>query len=365
MITSQKYPLFFSCTIILVAFFLSIPVAAAADTISVTYRGLGSYYLGDTIILEGENSFSDQTLIQLSGPGLPAEGVPLFDLEGAAGSASIVPGITGNSWKFAWYTDTVKGIENLQSGRYTIRVSDTTYPDQSATTSVYFQKPDFHFEVIPDTIMTGGYVQLAGTADNGIGSVRFTIADAKGTIQSTAESLVSSTGYFNKGFRPDLPPGTYTITMSSPAVKSTFWQSLKIEGAGTIPTSPVYPAAGAGPGTLREPTPIPTTPVPAGNGSIRVTSNPLGATVFLDAIMLGQTPLVLDPVPAGDHLVEIKAPGYLTYSERVFVTADENIPITSDLPKAPASAPLSFFVIVGSLLATSVLYSVLQRQQVS
>ncbi len=365
MIIPKRSPQFISCSMILVAIVLFVPFASAADTFSVTYRGLGSYYLGDTIILEGENSYSNQTLIQLTGPGLPPEGVPLFDLEGAAGSASLVPGITGDSWKFAWYTDTVKGIGKLQSGRYTIRVSDKTNPDKSATTSVYLQKPDFHFEVIPGSIVTGGYVQLAGIADNGIGSVRFTIADASGTIHRTDESLVSSSGYFNKGFRLDLPPGLYTVTMSSPLTTSTYRQPLNIDGPRTTHEIPAIPAAEGETDSLPEPTIVPATPLPAGNGSIRVTSDPLGATVFLDAVMLGQTPLILDPVPAGNHRVEIKAPGYVTYSERVLVTANETIPVSGDLPKAPASAPLSLFAVIGSLLVTGVLYSVLRRQQAS
>lgn len=365
MITPDRSPLFSSCTVILVAIFLCIPVAAAADTISVTYRGLGSYYLGDTIILEGENSFSNQTLIQLSGPGLPAEGVPLFDLEGAAGSASLVPGINGDSWKFAWYTDTVNGISRLQSGRYIITVSDKEYPDKRATISVYLQKPDFYFAVTPNTITSGSYVQLAGIADHGIGSVRFTITDASGSILRTDESLVSSTGYFNKGFRLDLPPGMYTITMSSPVTQSTFQQSLNIEGPKTTPAIPALTAAEGEPDALREPPTVPTTPVAAGNGSINITSNPLGATVFLDAVMLGQTPLLLDPVPAGIHLVEIKAPGYTTYSERVLVKAGDTISVTGDLPKAPASAPLPIFIGIGSLVVTCAFYSILQRQQVS
>jgi hypothetical protein len=79
--------------------------------------------------------------------------------------------------------------------------------------------------------------------------------------------------------------------------------------------------------------------------------------------MLGQTPFLLDPVPAGNHLVEIKAPGYVTYSERVLVTADETIPISPDLPKAPASTPLSLFLVIGSLVVTCAICSVLRRQQ--
>jgi hypothetical protein len=212
--------------------------------------------------------------------------------------------------------------------------------------------------------MTGDYVQLAGIADNGVGSVRFALADANGTILRTDESLVSSTGYFNKGFRLDLPPGMYAITMTSPVSGATFRQSLEIEEPGTTPAIPALPVTEGG-DAPREPALVHTTPFPAGNGSIRVTSNPLGATVFLDAVMIGQTPLLLDPVPAGDHLVEIKAPGYVTYSERVVVKADENCPISGDLPKAPASAPLSLSAVIGSLFVTCAIYSVMRRQQAS
>ena len=60
-----------------------------------------------------------------------------------------------------------------------------------------------------------------------------------------------------------------------------------------------------------------------GGGGLRFVSNPGGATVLLDGEPIGQTPLVKQGIPLGDHVVAIEAEGYHTYENGVKVTSGE------------------------------------------
>lgn len=341
-----------------------LPVGAVNGTISIAHRGYGSYYIGDTIIFDGYNSFSEVTLIRMSGPGLPAEGVPIYDLNGEAGAGSIIPGSAKGSWKFAWYMDTSRGLENLQTSRYSFTVFDSIYPEKTATTSVFLKKPDFYFSVTPDSAGTGDYVQLTGNAENGVDRVRFEFANSRGEIVYVTDSTVSSNGDFNEGFHVDIPPDTYTIMMSSPNVKSTNSGILTVRPANS--SGPIPAATGPGPTDgipAIAPTPSSAPFLSSGTGTLSVTSDPLGATVFLDSVMQDQTPIDINPVASGTHRVEIKAPGYLTYSEEVIVQPGETTTVGTTLSRTSSATPLSVLTIISGILISLVLVLARSRRR--
>lgn len=47
------------------------------------------------------------------------------------------------------------------------------------------------------------------------------------------------------------------------------------------------------------------------SGSLKVLSNVAGADVYIDGVVVGKTPLQLDTISAGEHLVEVKKTGYV------------------------------------------------------
>lgn len=109
------------------------------------------------------------------------------------------------------------------------------------------------------------------------------------------------------------------------------------------------------------------TPVPAlspqghETGNITVQSNPLGATVFIDGIYQGTTPIELGGFTPGYHAVKMTMDGRYDYDGSVFVVSGERITAFGSLPRqeqpgaavntqpatspaatsAPASEPLS------------------------
>ena len=67
------------------------------------------------------------------------------------------------------------------------------------------------------------------------------------------------------------------------------------------------------------------------SGSLRVISNVAGADVSIDGTPVGKTPLTLNDVAAGDHIVEIKLRDYLDAKETVHVEGGGQKIVSADL----------------------------------
>ena len=72
-------------------------------------------------------------------------------------------------------------------------------------------------------------------------------------------------------------------------------------------------------------------------GTIRVLSNVTGAEVFLDGTPMGKVPLDIKQVKGGDHVLEVKAPGYQPHEERITINDGQSTVLKLDLnPEAGA-----------------------------
>jgi hypothetical protein len=66
-------------------------------------------------------------------------------------------------------------------------------------------------------------------------------------------------------------------------------------------------------------------------GVIRVLSNVAGAMVFLDGTEMGSQPVDIKDVKTGEHVLEVKAPGYQPREERVTINAGQTMILKLDL----------------------------------
>jgi hypothetical protein len=71
-----------------------------------------------------------------------------------------------------------------------------------------------------------------------------------------------------------------------------------------------------------------------GGGAIRVLSNVAAAKVFLDGTEMGGVPVDIKDVKVGDHVLEVKAPGYQTREERVTINLGQSAIFKLDLNPA-------------------------------
>jgi len=249
------------------------PVMAANDSISIAYRGAGGNYIGDTIIFDGYNHVGNTTVLKLTGPGLPAGGVPVYDLNGKEGSGNPVEVNTDGSWRFAWYTFMIQNADKMQTARYYITALDLGDPTQSATTSVMMKKPEFTVVASPNPLETGEYLQLLGTAERGSSDIRIDITDKAGKELHTYDTAAGATGYFSYGFHVDMQPGVYYVAISSPSMESTYRTVLTVIPPSTptpavtipaassnqsgAPTSPVSPPESTAPSGTQAPASVP------------------------------------------------------------------------------------------------------------
>lgn len=218
---------FYSFIMVVVLIGIIQPVLAQDDNMIISYRGSGGYYTGDTIVFDGKNTAGNTTLLKISGPGLPSVGVPVNDLNGVPGSGNNAPVNQDGSWKFVWFSANSKGVDKLETARYTITAFDPTNPEKTASVSILLKKPDFYINPQKSQVNPGDYVQLNGIAE-GVTQVKIDITDSKGTILRSYTSSVSGSGYFNYGFRADMQPGHYFVTVSNPAMKNVLRTSITV-----------------------------------------------------------------------------------------------------------------------------------------
>ena len=224
----RVYKVFFPVVLLIVAVLVVQPVLGSMGTITVAYRGSGGSYIGDTVIFDGLNTLGNTTLIKITGPGLPANGLPLSDLNGAPGSGNTAEVDPDGLWKFAWYTSSIRGVEKMQTARYTITVSNLYGGGGTSSTSIVMEKPDLSITPSPNPVSPGNYVQLTGIAEHSADSVLIEVTDAAGNVLHSFTSPVSASGYLNYGFHVDMPPGQYRITVSNPAMGAPFHTILTV-----------------------------------------------------------------------------------------------------------------------------------------
>jgi len=71
------------------------------------------------------------------------------------------------------------------------------------------------------------------------------------------------------------------------------------------------------------------------SGSIHVASNPYGAKVFLDKMPEGESPVTINKIPIGNHVVELVKFGYYVGKEDVMVIANQMSTVHPDLVDIP------------------------------
>ena len=215
------------------------PVMADNGTISIAYRGSGGGYVGESFVFDGRNTYGNTTLLKVTGPGLPSEGVPANNLNGASGTGTPIEVDKDGEWKFGWYSSSVSGIEKMKTGKYIFTATDAASPEKSATALIQLKKPEYSITASPNPVNPGKYVELIGTAERGVAYAKIDISDSSGKVLHSYSSPVSTSGYFNYGFHVDMDPGQYKVTVSNPSLKVPFGTVISVvsEG-GTVPVIP-------------------------------------------------------------------------------------------------------------------------------
>jgi hypothetical protein len=304
-----------------------VPVSADTGAVTITYRGAGGYYVGDTIAFDGKNTLGNTTVVRITGPGLPAEGVPPYNLTGTPGTGNTAIVDDMNSWVFYWDMSRAVGVDHLYTAKYTLTAYDANHPDITASVPVMLKKPEFYVAMTPNPAKLDDYVTIVGYSEKGAANIEIDVIDSQGNKVHTYLAATDASGDFNYGFHVDLPPGDYTVSIGSPAMAKSITRTLTVNATpgNAEVAATVTPAA----------TPATTA------GTLVISSKPAGAAVYLDTVMVGNTPLTLNTVTPGAHTIEVRSPGYQPNTVGVTVDSGKTTEITPELVKSPSGAPLS------------------------
>lgn len=93
---------------------------------------------------------------------------------------------------------------------------------------------------------------------------------------------------------------------------------------------------------------------PLAKGTLFVTSDPAGALVTIDNAVLGNSPLTLNDIAVGNHLITITMEGYEDYSTSILITRGTTSNLSAPLLRLPATlhspaAPLTALGALGIL----------------
>ncbi len=69
----------------------------------------------------------------------------------------------------------------------------------------------------------------------------------------------------------------------------------------------------------------------AKNGGVKVLPLPMSCDLYINGEFRGEAPIVVENLPVGNHLVELRKPGYITYQKRVRITHNRVITLTCEL----------------------------------
>lgn len=154
------------------AVILLVSPAFAGTGVTISADGSQAYYLGEKVMLRGQNTDSDTTYLFLTGPNLPENGAKLSSpkisvVNGNAETFTRVKTQTDKTWNYPWYT---AGLL-LDAGSYTAyAVSAPRSGDQLAgtsysTTSLIIKKPFISSKISPATVVKGQPFAVTGIAE--------------------------------------------------------------------------------------------------------------------------------------------------------------------------------------------------------
>jgi hypothetical protein len=200
--------------------FLLISPALAGQGVTISADGDKSYYLGEKVIMRGQNTNSDFTYLFLTGASpVPASGVNLTSpgnavVSGNPDSFTVVKTRPDKTWEYSWYTANLP----LYAGTYTLyAVSQPKATDQAGTAAasigIIVKKPFIRAQISPASVTGGQPFTVNGTAEGDPPAVQIWIfGDHYAfTTKSAVDANASFTFNGDAALSGNLPAGEYYL----------------------------------------------------------------------------------------------------------------------------------------------------------
>jgi hypothetical protein len=186
-------------------------------------------------------------------------------------------------------------VQNILAGSHTISLSKDGYDDYTA-----------------DIVIAGGKITTVSVplasiaaADNG---TLFVNSTPKGATVIIDDIVAGSTPATFK----NITPGDHIVTLTLSGYDD-YTETVSVMSDTTSTVNVDLAKANAPP------------------GAVRITSTPSLATVYLDNVNKGTTPLTLDNVAAGGHTITLRKTGYNDYRSNINVISGKTVTISATL----------------------------------
>ena len=219
---------------------------------------------------------------------------------------------------------TPKILNTIAPGIHILEIEYTGYNSWKSTIDV----PETNIKVIS--------INLTPNPANAPGwiSVFSNPANASVTLDGNYVGRTSAGSSLNLDTRP---PGDYTLVLALPGYKPYTTRVTVSPSNVTTVNATLIPVSG-----------------PFAKGALSVTTDPAGATIFVDNESVGVSPFTADDITAGNHQITIRMKGYQDYSTSILVTAGATRTVSATLlrgnsslysPVFPLTALAALFVV--------------------
>ncbi len=192
-------------------------------------------------------------------------------------------------------------IASVSTGSHTIKLMKTGYVDKTKTVNVVSDITTFVSETLTPIPPSTGSISISSSPTASV----YLDGAYKGTTPYTITSVSA---------------GSHTIKLTKTGYVD-ITKTVNVVSHGTTSVSETL------------------TLIPTSTGSIKATSNPSGANIYLDGTFKGTTPTTLSNVPIGSHVIKITKSGYNEISKSVTVSSSHTTYISENLESIIISHP--------------------------
>lgn len=221
------------------------------------------------------------------------------------------------------YRGTAPITRSLPEGMYAIALTLGDYAEYRS----YIRVTAGQTAAFTAEMQRAGVLPVNGTTNQTADGILHVMSDPPGASVAV-DGVVRGTTPLRLGA---VDPGTHTVSASSAGYgnQATAVEVLRGE---VSRVQFVLPATSPAPEPSRAVTPAPEE-VRQETGSLIISSDPKGATIFIDEGKKGVTPLILEEISEGVHAVSISLDGYEAYSGAVTVRAGDAATVNARLVK--------------------------------
>jgi len=206
----------------------TVDVSVEKGSVTMTYEGTGTYYLGETIKLSGTNTDNTTTHLFLIGPNLDTNGDSVADISVAtrdevAWTFKTVAVNTDDTWSLKWDTSALS--KTLDAGTYTIyAAADPRYKASLSYTvyqsaSIVLKKPFITAAPSSNSLAKGDKLYIRGTAEGKPANVYVWIFGKNYRSCQNSASVKSDASYeykLDRGDTSTLYAGQYFMVVQHP-----------------------------------------------------------------------------------------------------------------------------------------------------